>query len=508
MKLKNRLIISFFIMIFVPVLMTLGVFALVGIYIGNTMQESYGIEYDSAFGFGASSIQLLARFSDEAYEDLAEVCENDPESLESASYLNAVNNDLLKHYSFLVIKKEGSVFYYGDSENNDYVTELLDTLDTLEEENSDYSQISTYVGGNVEALIRQISFEFSDGSSGSIFIITRAAGLVPELRQFIVDMLLSVVMILFFTAAMLTVWTYTGIVTPVRRLQSAARNIKEGKLDFSLEMRGEDDEIGQLYRDFEQMRRQLEENASEKLRYDRSRKEMMRNISHDLKTPITSIKGYVEGIMDGVADTPEKQERYLKIIYNKANEMDALIDELTLFSQLDTNEVPYNFQRISAHAYFDDCAEEISLDLREHAIGFHYENFCEPQIYLMADPEKLKRAIDNIIGNAVKYIDKTPGHIRLTVREMGAYVQIEIEDNGKGIAQGDLPYIFDRFYRTDESRNSATGGSGIGLSIVSKIVEDHQGRIWVTSEIGQGTCMYIALRKADPIGIEKQEETP
>ena len=114
---------------------------------------------------------------------------------------------------------------------------------------------------------------------------------------------------------------------------------------------------------------------------------------------------------------------------------------------------------------------------------------------LLADAEQMKRVINNIIGNSLKYLDKKKGILNIRIKDDGDFIQVIIEDNGKGIAAKDLPYIFDRFYRTDSSRNSSKGGSGIGLSIVKKIIEDHGGRIWATSKEGIGTEIHFVLRK-------------
>ncbi len=121
---------------------------------------------------------------------------------------------------------------------------------------------------------------------------------------------------------------------------------------------------------------------------------------------------------------------------------------------------------------------------------------------IIADPEQLKRVIHNIINNSIKYLDKPKGFINIRVKDVGDFIQVEIEDNGKGIAKKDLPYIFDRFFRADTSRNSATGGSGIGLSIVRKIIEDHGGKIWATSKEETGTIMYFVLRKYQEVPNE------
>ena len=249
--------------------------------------------------------------------------------------------------------------------------------------------------------------------------------------------------------------------------------------------------MGQLCTDFEKMRQRLKESAEEKIRFDNENRELISNISHDLKTPITSIKGYVEGIMDGVADTPEKMERYLKTVYNKANDMQRLIDELTFYSKIDTNRIPYNFRKINVSDYFGDCAEEVGLDLGAKNIVFQYANYVDEQVMVIADPEQIRRVVNNIISNSCKYFDKSQCFINMRIKDVGDFIQVEIEDNGKGIATKDIPYIFDRFYRTDSSRNSAKGGSGIGLSIVRKILEDHGGKVWASSKEGTGTVVYL-----------------
>lgn len=309
-------------------------------------------------------------------------------------------------------------------------------------------------------------------------------------------------LIVFLTASILIYWIYKTVSVPLGKLQTAARNIKEGNLDFEIKSEA-DDEIGQLCQDFEAMRLRLKANAEEKVAYDRESKELISNISHDLKTPITAIKGYVEGIMDGVADTPEKMDRYIKTIYNKANEMDLLINELTLYSKIDTNRIPYNFTTISAEEYFGDCAEDLSLELEAKGVEFKYKNYIESDSNVIVDPEQLRRVINNIVTNSLKYMDKPKGKITMKLKDVGDFIQVELGDNGKGIAAKDLPNIFDRFYRTDASRNSSKGGSGIGLSIVKKIVEEHGGKIWATSEEEIGTTMYFVIRKYQEVPADE-----
>ena len=331
--------------------------------------------------------------------------------------------------------------------------------------------------------------------------VGESANSQTQVRLIAKDVLFTATVILVFTALSIGLWIYRSIATPLVKLKKATQNIKEGNLDFVLEVEG-DDEFSELCRDFEEMRKRLKESAEEKVLMDKENKELISNISHDLKTPITAVKGYVEGIMDGVADTPEKMDHYVKTIYNKTNEMDHLINELTFYSKIDTNRIPYTFSKLNVEDYFSDCAEEVGLELETRGIELVYANYVESGVQVIADGEQIRRVIHNIISNAIKYMDKPKGIIQIRVKDVGDFIQVEIEDNGKGIAAKDLPSIFDRFYRTDVSRNSSKGGSGIGLSIVKKILEDHGGKVWATSRLGIGTIMYFVLRKYQEVPMK------
>ena len=340
----------------------------------------------------------------------------------------------------------------------------------------------------------------SDGTVYDISI-TDSADSQGRVHVMAKDLFISAFVILISVALVVGLWVYRSIAVPLVKLKKATQNIKEGNLDFVLDVEGKD-EFSELCQDFEEMRRRLKESTEEKSLIEKENRELISNISHDLKTPITAVKGYVEGIMDGVADTPEKMDRYVRTIYNKTNEMDHLINELTFYSKIDTNRIPYTFSKLNVEDYFADCSEEVGLELETRGIELVYANYVEKDVMVIADGEQIRRVIHNIIGNAIKYMDKPKGIIQIRIKDVGDFIQIEIEDNGKGIGPKDLPYIFDRFYRTDVSRNSSKGGSGIGLSIVKKILEDHGGKVWATSRLGIGTIMYFVLRKYQEVPMK------
>lgn len=320
-------------------------------------------------------------------------------------------------------------------------------------------------------------------------------------KRFMRYLVVAMMLILIITSGLITAWINKDVYKPLKELSMAMQHIAEGDFDYRMtEVR--EDEMGKLFENYEQMRLQLKENEEEKAQNEKKSKELVSNISHDLKTPITSIKGYVEGIMDGVADTPEKMDKYIKTIYNKANDMDRLINELTTYSGIDSNKIAYHFLILNVSDYFSDCVEEVGLDLESKNIRLNFTNLVSADTCVVADPEQLKKVINNIISNSVKYMGHDNGVIDIRILDEGESIKIEIEDDGKGIAAKDIGNIFERFYRTDSSRNSLQGGSGIGLSIVKKIIEDHGGYVWATSKEGEGTCMHFVLRKY----ADKKEE--
>lgn len=329
--------------------------------------------------------------------------------------------------------------------------------------------------------------------AGFVLVLLSGSAFVPT--PLFMEVFLTLILVLVLVGVGITTWINKSVFSRIRVLNEAMKSIADGNFDDALSTEGVGGEIEQLFHSYEDMRLKLKENTADTMHNEQHNKELISNITHDLKTPITSIKGYVEGIIDGVADTDEKKEKYIKTIYTKTLEMDRLINELTYYSGIDTNRIPYTFHRLDVSDFFNDCVEEVGLDLENKDIELNYSNLLEPGTRIIADPEQLKKVVNNIIGNSVKYMDKSHGIIDIRLLDTMDSIRVEIEDNGKGIEQKNLGSIFERFYRTDASRNSAQGGSGIGLSIVKKIIEDHGGYVWATSKEGEGTCIHFVIRK-------------
>ena len=485
MKFKTRLLITSIAIVLVPLLLTSIAFIVVASHVEN-MENEVGL-LDRKNLATAYTIENYSHMTEEVLREVKDQIEQNSVKLEDKEYLDEISGELNDKFSYIIVRKEDGIYYTGNDTDTQQIFDMLPRYGNVMPD----PEAGLYYN-DVKKLVKQLDFQFADESDGSFFIVTSVRSLIS--KNALREMIFAWIFVLCLTSIVLTWWMQKGLYTPINQLNTAMQNIAEGNLEYMLTTE-EKGEIGELYRNYEDMRLRLKESTDEKFEHEQKNRELVSNISHDLKTPITSIKGYVEGIMDGVADTPEKMDKYIRTIYDKANDMDRLINELTTYSGIDTNRIPYNFRRINVTDYFGDCVEEVGLDLDSKNIELNYDALVEPSTQIIADPEQLKRVINNIISNSVKYLNKEKGVIDIRILDELDSIRVEIEDNGMGIAAKDLPNIFERFYRTDASRNSSKGGSGIGLSIVKKIIEDHGGYIWATSRENEGTCMHFVIRK-------------
>ena len=488
MKFRTRLWITFTTIIVLPVILTSIAFGIISYQVIHKEGLSYGIEIND-YTMWSDSLSSFGELTDEIFYKLQMQVNMDPSRFLDKRYLSAVNEKIQGASSYLIVRKEKDIYYSGNETASKKLSSRLPEYGSIVGEAD-----AGYYYNDMQKLVKQIDFVFPDGDRGSLFIVTKVSSVIS--KTLIVYIYIFIVLILLLTSVMLTHWIRKSVFRPIEEMNVAMHHIANGNFDYVLQGKEKStDEMGELYKSYEDMRLKLKESAEEMKEKEKQNKELVSNITHDLKTPITSIKGYVEGLVDGVADTEEKRERYIKTIYTKACDMDRLINELTFYSGIDTNRIPYHFHKLNVTDYFNDCVEDVGLELESENIRLNYTNLINPDTLIIADPEQMKKVINNIIGNSIKCMDKDKGVINIRLTEDNDSVRVEIEDNGKGIAAKDLGNIFERFYRTDASRNSSRGGSGIGLSIVKKIIEDHGGYIWATSKEGVGTCMHFVIRR-------------
>ena len=217
----------------------------------------------------------------------------------------------------------------------------------------------------------------------------------------------------------------------------------------------------------------------------------MANLSHDLRTPVTAIKGYVEGIRDGVANTPEKRDHYLEVVYAKTLVLEGLVGNMTDFSEYELGRMQYHFERVELSAFLADLIPEYQADVRGREMAFVAKPLASPAT-VTADRGKLKRVLDNLVSNAVKY-GRPGGTVVLAAEGYRQGVILSVSDDGRGIPEEALAHVFDSFFRADAARSSSVPGSGLGLAICKSIAESHHGKLWLTSREGEGTHAYLYL---------------
>ena len=517
MKIRGRLITAFLIMTIFPVILMLICVTAILENQYDILADSYNLKnsHSDSSDIILNPTDLFYNISRADYETLIQIASTEPQKLLDKDFLETANNNLKKRDTFLIVVKEKRYYYIGDKN----IFQKMSHLPLHSSYNKNANHL-TFIDQNTSSIIKECTFFFADNTLGQAFLVTDFSEMLPRLKHSVIEIIISFFTILLITGLLLSIWIYRSILRPLSILRLATTQIGDGNLSQPIPLTSQD-EIGQLCKDFEEMRIRLKKIIEEQIQSEEETREIISSISHDLRTPVTAIKGYTEGILDGVADSPEKQEKYLQTIYNKANDITYLIDELAVFSKVERNSLAYNFVSVNLENYFIDCIEDISLDLESRNMTVEYYNTTDKNTFVLVDTEQLKRVLNNILENAVKYNNKSKGHVSIRVEDVPPhpvtpplyrqlkedgtdliprqmpeeFVQIQIEDDGPGIAAKDIPHIFDRFFRADMSRNSSKRGSGLGLAIVKKIISDHGGKVWAESIEGVGTSFYFTIKK-------------
>lgn len=315
--------------------------------------------------------------------------------------------------------------------------------------------------------------------------------------SFVAGMAVLVGAVAVLTNVLLSVWNARMIMRPLRILKEGTKRIADGDLEWQLEYHKKD-EFGDVCGEFDRMRGRLKESVETRLQYEQYRRELIIGISHDLRTPLTSIKGYAEGLQDGIADTEEKRRRYYDAIHIRALDMEGLVDSLSLFARLEHHHHHYQLETVDMKEYLESLLKEYEEEARQKQMVMMLD-CAASHTRAEIDVQEMHRVFVNFFENSVKYRIKDKSVIRMVLENQGDWLVICTGDDGPGVAEEDLPRIFNTFYRADESRTRPGSGSGLGLAIAKQIVEGHGGTVEARNNRGLEIVIRLPLagRKGD-----------
>lgn len=352
---------------------------------------------------------------------------------------------------------------------------------------------SEYVEEEVRASAEKIVSE--DGLEDLVedFTIHRNEFILLFLADGVLCIAVLVIMSQIFTGNLVK-----HIMEPLDELAAGAKRIRENDLTEDINYSG-DIEFENVCDTFNKMQKHILREQEKNRKYEKARTDMIAGISHDLRTPLTAIRGTIKGLMDGIASTPEKQDRFLEIAYRRTGEMDLLLNQLFYLSKIETGNMPITLRKIEISSFIKNYVQA-KQGLMEAEKEELVEETKEITAEVAVDPEQLQRIFDNLLENSRKYGEKVPLKMKIDLRKMPGGILIRFSDNGVGVPENKLPYVFDEFYRVDESRNKKEG-NGLGLYIVKYLIEAMGGTVRAENE--DGFVVSLELPLGERKGAEK-----
>ena len=276
----------------------------------------------------------------------------------------------------------------------------------------------------------------------------------------------------------------------IQEISKGLKKISEGELSYRIPIKGEN-ELGNLANNINYMAQEIETKIQSERKSEKTKNELITNVSHDLRTPLTSVIGYIGLAKDQKYNSAEELQEYLNIAYTKSERLKLLIDDLFEYTKLTNDGVSLDFQRVNIIEFLEQLIEELRVDFEENELVL-INNLPDEKVYISADANKLLRVFENLFSNSIKYSDR-PGQVYISLEVFSKVMIFSIKNKGDRIERENLKRIFDRFYRGDEARSSTISGSGLGLAITKNIVELHGGRVWAHCDSEDFITFYVQL---------------
>lgn len=415
--------------------------------------------------------------------------------IQRSETMDHLEKKLSKMGYHILVKKNGNILYSNITEADmetavEIVGTALHTAKTVTASTEDISVIkNTFTHEEKEFAIIAINNGQGEQQVESY------------LQNYIMKYVLIFLALFFGTTVIvnwiLSCWISRSVLIPLKKLSRGTKEIMEGNLDTNVDYH-QPDEFGQVCRDFEEMRRYLKQSVEERLEYENRRKEMISGVSHDLRTPLTSIGGYLDGLMEGIADTPEKRNRYLNAIKTRTMDLERLVDSLSEYNRLGSGQVTYHMEYGDLKCFFEQYLSLYKEEAKSNRVKI-FLKAKEPSYPAYIDGNELKRVFDNLFTNTIRYRERTKSivMIRLERTDGGAWITVTFSDDGPGVPEESLERIFETFYRVDGARSQSGKGSGIGLAVVKEIIAGHGGEVRAESDHGLSVIIKLPSAKEE-----------
>lgn len=341
---------------------------------------------------------------------------------------------------------------------------------------------------------------FVNGKNYHVLIYSNGKVQESQFNEFLVTNIIIALCVLIIAAVIitnrfLTKFVFKKIEAPLDILSDGVHHISNGNLDYRIAY-SEKDEFHSICDEFNDMAQRLKESVETVQKNELNRKELIAGISHDLRTPLTSIKAYIEGLLEGIAATPQMQQKYMKTILSKANDIDRMVDKLFLFSKLDLGDCPFYPEKLKIGQEIFSVISENEKEYSKKGMKIVCDDIpADLQVY--ADPVQMRNAVTNILENSLKYRDEETVIVKIHCEDSHKSVKLIIDDNGPGVPEEALSKLFNVFYRSDPSRNNPNKGSGLGLAITAKILEHSGGSIHAENIQPKGLRIIMTIPKEE-----------
>lgn len=495
MTIRQKIRLSNILMVLIPTAVTV-IFIFICL---NTSLGSYWHTLETMYQDenGIQSAQsLIYTYQQELWENnWEEACSVQAESLVRNERMNHLEKKLSGMGYYILIRKNGNEIYSNICEEDMAAAkavagDALDSAKVLTASKYDVSVIKhTFYKGEKALAIIAVNNGHADTGTESYL----QSYILKYIRLFA---------FLFFALvigvnAILSWWISRSVLTPLKLLSDGTKQIREGNLEDGIAYHKKD-EFGEVCCDFDEMRDYLRQSVSQRLEYENRRRDLILGISHDLRTPLTSIRGYLDGLFDGIANTPERRERYLNAIRIRTQDMERLVNSLSEYSRLENHNFQYHMERRDFRVFLEEYLSAYRDEAVRNKVDIRFTSRLG-RYSVELDVSEFGRVFGNLFTNTIRYREKDRScvHISLDMTEEGTMVETVYADDGPGVPEDCLERIFESFYRGDSARSHTENGSGLGLAVVREIIKGHGGSIYAENRQGLALIITLPLVKED-----------